>query len=449
MKTKKVKNTESITESVDLFIESIGEWVKEGINDLEDELPIDIHDQMSFTLPWRPYMITRDDEKSLEFMKKKRDEIFEFFTKEGRWKHGYWQINDCHHGSEHFEFFIENLWQLDPGDENTLNKMEDAVEHIGNWVEEIPDWFNRHKNLFYCYHFGTGKLKYEQGDKIENRPQHMRCVNLCLFAYNMIGKEKYLDFAVNYGTLWAEMMINSNGIPNIFTEDQLEVMDNGEYRLNIESDSTEDDLVDRVENNLANGVINSFLELFKLTGEKKFKKAAEELLDVVSRYIDDYEAGCGADVIRRYRNITGDNRYDQAILDVVDNLNPYDFTEVSIKTEVNRERDGIGIRGDKPGWYEDGKPAQNNPITLAVAAEIKSDEKLAIRAVDIARTYFELAKKVFPHGHTHGCSSTSIGSIGRGSGRENNSGVITAVLEPVLARFSEYDYPEPGIDLFR
>ena len=63
---------------------------------------------------------------------------------------------------------------------------------------------------------------------------------------------------------------------------------------------------------------------------------------------------------------------------------------------------------------------------------MRGDSALHARAVDLARTYFLLARAAFPDGRDHGCSARSVSAIARGHGRENHAGMTTAVLGPAL-----------------
>ncbi len=96
---------------------------------------------------------------------------------------------------------------------------------------------------------------------------------------------------------------------------------------------------------------------------------------------------------------------------------------------------GLGKRSDRPDWYEDEKPRCINPILLSLAAEIRDDVTYAILAIDLARAYFQLARRVYPDGRNHGCSARSVSAIARGRGRENHAGIITAVLDPILNQY--------------
>ena len=88
-----------------------------------------------------------------------------------------------------------------------------------------------------------------------------------------------------------------------------------------------------------------------------------------------------------------------------------------------------------PAWLENNQPRRHSPITLAVAAEISDDETLAIRTVDLARTYFGLAREVFPDGREHGCAARTVSAVARGHGRDNHAGMTTAVLGPIMSNF--------------
>ena len=78
---------------------------------------------------------------------------------------------------------------------------------------------------------------------------------------------------------------------------------------------------------------------------------------------------------------------------------------------------------------------RHNPITLALGAEVTADRELARWALDIALTYFELARNALPDGCEHGCAANTISAVARGHGRDNNAGVTTAVLGPIAEAF--------------
>ena len=96
------------------------------------------------------------------------------------------------------------------------------------------------------------------------------------------------------------------------------------------------------------------------------------------------------------------------------------------------EPEGVELPTLGSDGLQDGLPRRHNPIILSLAAEVLSDGELATRAVDLARTYFELARDTLPDGRSHGCAGNSVNAVARGHGRDNNAGMVTAVLAPAL-----------------
>ncbi|MBT5872748.1 MAG: hypothetical protein HOH43_04965 [Candidatus Latescibacteria bacterium] len=166
-------------------------------------------------------------------------------------------------------------------------------------------------------------------------------------------------------------------------------------------------------------------------------QSAIKLLDVISGQLEDPDAGAASAVIRQYRSLVNDSRYDAAVRDACLSLPASPVTTLSIHTTLPNERrpSGIGKRSDMPRYFEDGTPRIRSPILLAFAAEINDDETMATQAVDLARSYFNLSRRVFPDGRSHGCAAQSVSAVARGHGRDNNAGMITAVLDPIQKHF--------------
>jgi hypothetical protein len=349
-------------------------------------------------------------------------------------------MQEAHHGTEHFELFLGSLWRLDPEDGATADQLVDAAEHMGNWAAEVPPWFDWQSRLFYSLFFGAAGVKTEPGMDI-NTPDHMRCANICLLAYQAGGDARFLELASVYAGHWAEAILAAEALPLGLTrtgplyafEGQAEAL----YRSFVGQAPELDSAVDRAENFLCSDTVQTFLRLWQLTAREEFRIAAKKLLDVLATQLDDPDAGPAAAALRQYRSITGDKRYDPAVLAVRQALKPEAIESLTLDPthRPKRRPSGIGKRGDMPRWLEDGRPRQHNPITLALAAEISGDERLATHALDLARTYFALARQAFPDGRDHGCSARSVSAVARGHGRDNHAGMTTAVLGPLRARF--------------
>lgn len=85
-----------------------------------------------------PYVRATGDADALAFLKRLRDDVRDYFTRTGQWHHGYWTMQEAHHGTEHFELFLGMLYRLDPDDAATTAQLLDAAEHIVNSVPGIP-----------------------------------------------------------------------------------------------------------------------------------------------------------------------------------------------------------------------------------------------------------------------------------------------------------------------
>lgn len=412
---------------------SVKAWIDDCIVKYADAPPTDVHDQGTYTTGWEPYVRATGDADVLAFLKRLRDGVREHFVTTEQWHHGYWQMQEAHHGTEHFELFLGMLFRLDPGDAVTKAQLLDAAEHIVNGVAGVPPWFDAETGLFRSMYLGTGGVRTEPGMEL-NLPDHLRFVNLCLLAHQAGGGDRYLDFTARYAGVWADAILAGDVLPVGLLPPgpvyDLAGEAEAAYRSFVGMAGHLDDDVDRAENLLASNGTGAFLSLWQLTGDARFRQALERLLDVLATQLRDPDAGAAADAIRAYRRATGDTRYDAAVLDAVADLDPFAVHEIGIEP-VQRpgpRPHGIGKRNDAPNWFEDGQPRRCNPITLAVAAEIAGDGALATCALDLACTYFELAREVLPDGRHHGCAANTVSAVARGHGRENHAGMVTGVL---------------------
>ena len=442
MIARPVLPSSDVHEAAERFLSEVGDWAAACIDTYQDESPTNGHDQLTYTTGWEPWIARTQDAATLAFLKNARDQVAAHFVQNGMWRHGYWKNQEAHHGTEHFELFMGFLYRLDPQDERTKAQFLDAAEHIGNWCPEIPSWFDEQTGLFHSFYLGTEHV----GDTPDepNVPAHMRYVNLCLIAGQMSKKERYQRFAERYMHRWAEAITASEDIPRglLPSGPVYALVDSlrqryggavGQVRL--------DSNLDTAEALLASDGIGTLLKMWQHTSDDLFLTAAERLLDIIVTQVADPDAGVGSDAIRQYRKATGNTQYDPAILCAVQSFPEKGIDELAIEPVVERERKptGIGKRSDMPSWFEDGQPRRFSPITLALASEIKQDATLATWALDLGRTYLSLARDVYPDGRDHGCSARSVSAIARGHGRDNNAGMTTAVLAPLLNAWAKKD----------
>ena len=454
------------------FLDELGLWIHACIRKYGNARVTDVHDQGTYTTAWEPWVAAGDSGPARGFLTTARDRIAGHFQKTGQWRHGYWRMNDVHHGTEHFELFLGALHRVDPTDGATGEHLVHAVEHLGNWSADVPDWFDWDAGLFRSRFFGTDGVR-EPQDVHVNVPDHLRCVNLCLMAHDITSCSRYLKLAALHGGRWADAIVADSALPVAVSRsgpvyalsktsvsyraapNHASLATRLARRMSTAFNRTKKPVargrlitvhpaegmseVDKAERFLASNGVVTFLRLWRLTGRPLFREAAERLIGTLVTQLGDADAGAVAHVVAAYREMTGDHRYDEHVLTEVDRLAPWSFTEISVDTSsprYSRQPPGVGKRKDMLQWFEDGRPRRHNPVLLAVAARIRNDQELATRAVDLARTYFALATRVFPDGRDHGCAARSVSAVARGHGRDNDTGMVTAVLAPMLHRSS-------------
>ena len=439
-----VDKSASFAESRDAVLDELQAWISDCMREPAEAVGSAGHDQGTYTTSWAAYIQARRDQDPLAYMRQLRDCIRDAHVAAGRWRHGFWTMQEAHHGTEHYELFLGALHRLDPDDQETIRQHVDAAEHLGNWSEDVPAWFDWGSGLFLSQYFGADGVILGNEREV-NLPDHFRCVNMALLAYDMTGKGRYLELAGAHAARWANALCESSEFPvGLGNAGPLLSYKPGDNRPDADGHrpllglSRIDTPVDRVESFLASGAVNSLLRLSVLLKEEPFRGAAERLLDILATQLGDPDAGPAADAVRAYQKATGDARYDEFVREAASAADPFDFSTLSMAPETRRARrpSGIGKRNDMPDWFEDDRPRRCNPILLAWAAELGSDERLAIRAVDLARAYFRLARQVYPSGQNHGCGAKSVSAIARGHGRDNNVGMITGVLAPLMAHFA-------------
>ncbi len=435
---RKLDRSPNFAEAAALFLDAVGEWIDACIAQYAAAPPTDAPDQLTYVAAWEPYLRVRPRPEALAFLTHKRDAVHTHFTQTGQWRHGYWMMQDVSRGVEHFNVFLRFLAQLAPDDPETRRQILDAAEHFGNWSEAVPPWYDARTKLFRSFRFGaTGA---EELDEQWNVPDHLRGVRLCLLAHSLGGGDRYLAFARDYAGLWADVLLTEQELPvGLGVNGPLFALSKEAeafYLSGLGNAGHSETPVDRAESFLAAGGINAFLELWERTGEARFLRAGERLLDLLTPQLSDPDAGAVADLLRTYRRVTGSRRYDDAVRSILAFLAPSEIRTIGIQPDVMRltRLTGVGKEADMPIWFENLHLRRHNPITLAAAAEITGDAALAAQALDIGRVYFELARQSLADGCDDGGANT-VGAVARGHRRENGAGVVTATLQPLIEAF--------------
>lgn len=438
MESTPVPRSASVSAARERLLDHACAWIADCIREYRDAAPTNVHDQGTYTISWLPVLQARPDAETLAFLRQTRDRIHARHREAGAWQHGYWTMQEVHHGTEHFELFLATLWRLLPQDGDTVGAFADMAEHLGNWSAEVPEWFDWDTGLYRSMWFGASGLQTPPGCEY-NVADFFRCANLALLAHGMTGDTRYLDLAARQAGVWADAILADPRLPaGLGPAGPVYELDDharATYRAFAGMAGDLDDPLMRAENLLTSDAINSFLQLGKLTGDERYTRAARHLVATLATQLHDPDAGAAAAAVRDYRRATGDTRFDAAVRAAVAGNTARQVQELNLEPKVHRASRpaGVGKRTDMGVWFEDRQARVHNPVTLAVAAEIDQDAALATTALDLAGAYLTLARRCYPHGRHHGCCARSVSAIARGHGRDNNVGVLTGVLGPLNA----------------
>jgi len=138
----------------------------------------------------------------VQFLMDMQEQTASHFTGRGLWRHGYWRMQEAHHGTEYFELFLGFMSRVAPRHPTTTAQLVDVAEHMGNWNTGVPDWFDYSTGLFRSLYFGTDGVRADESEL--NMPDHLRCANVLMLAHKVTQDSKYLELADSSATRWAD-----------------------------------------------------------------------------------------------------------------------------------------------------------------------------------------------------------------------------------------------------
>jgi len=439
--TEPISASKTVTSAIADFRQDIHAWIDDCTRRYSSVPPSEVHDQATFVCGWLPYLSGPRAAPCRQFIADLGRRVSSHYRQSGVWEHGYWILNDAHHGPEHFIYYLAGMQQWGIDSNNVCELLTDCAEHITRKIDGSESWIDLETGLFRALYFGTGCWLEHEHSKI-NIPDHLRFVSLALLAYDASHHAVYKNWAVEYGRRWADEIARSRDIPVALTpEGAIYTLPPRGRRhsrdiFHLLSSNLESKLA-RAESFIASDAVNVFLQLWRLTDDPRFLLATETIIDAAIEDIASPDAAALVDLIRLYRLLTDSRRYDHHVLKLADFFSPWSFSEIGLTIPpVAADRAvGIGKRKDSVLWLEDGRARCHNPVHLAFVADIKRDTKLAQRALEISRAYFLAARRLLPDGRDDGCSGRTISSVMRGHGRDNGTGVVNAVLLPLEKSF--------------
>ena len=362
--------------------------------------------------------------------------------------HGYEPVAEAHHGPEPFLLFLPRYIGLVPDDQEAVSLLLDAAEHIGNWVDSIPDWYDYNRDVFHSFFIGTQEVR-EDGKNSYELAEHFRFIHLALAAYKVSTDQRYLDWSIRYGRKRAARILSWPEIPLLWDLDgnalsPTQVNQLGLHSLANSHHHHSGNRLGGIENLLASGAVYALGDLYLLSGDPIFQQATRKIVEpLIPTLVDPYNDP-GAAVISYYRITFQDSSFDPLIETQIGKFPDSPPDQLALIFPERRKIRGLGVgkRADMAlwgEWSEDGSviPIQEpSTATLSLAYELTDDPVYAMRAFKSAVTRLSIARRVLRGGREHADMGSAICSVAAGHGRNWGTGAVTGCYGKLLLGLS-------------
>ena len=400
-------------------------------------------DEANYALSWFPHYLITGDPTVLRHFDVLKSELMGWVERDC--VHGYEPKAEAHHGPEPFLLFLPRYIGLKPNDAEAISLLTDAAEHIGNWVSDVPPWYDYTRDVFIGYNIGTEYVENDDRNAYE-LAEHFRFIHIALAAYRYSGEKCYVEWAMRYGRKRAERIIEApNPMPllwdlngNWLSEE--EVNTRNLHRLVASSHHIPGDPLTGIEVLLASGAIYAFGDLYLLSEDEIFQSAARRIVEPIIPSLSDPFNDPAAAALSYYRWAFNDMCFDDSIVECLQNLpsTPPELLALVFPQEYRRREPGVGKRADMAYWGEwsdDGsvKPAKEpSTATLTLAYQITGEIGYALRALQSAATRLSMARRVLRGGREHADMGGAVCSVAAGHGRNWGQGAVTACYGPLI-----------------
>ncbi len=400
-------------------------------------------DEANYALAWFPHFIITGDPNVLKHFDALKAALIGWVKRDCL--HGYEAKAEAHHGTEPFLLFLPRYIGLQPDDTEAISLLTDAAEHIGNWVEDIPAWYDYARDTFVGYNIGTKYVENDENSAYE-LAEHFRFIHIALAAYRITGEQRYVEWGLRYGRKRAERLISApDPMPLLWDLNgdglsEADVDAKNLHRLVASSHHIKGDPLSGIENLLASGAIYALGDLYHLSGEEIYQSAAKRIVEPLLTSLNDPYNDPAAAAISYYRWTFNDIGYDDVITDILQELpsTSPDLLALVFPQETRRREPGVGKRADKAYSGELSDDGSVTPIrepstaTLTLAYQVTGNISYAARAIHNAFIRLNMARRVLRGGREHADMGGAVCSVAAGHGRNWGQGAVTACYGPLL-----------------
>lgn len=213
---------------------------------------------------------------------KKIMEARKAYTDENQY-HGYVDCHEVHHEIETYLYFQNPLiYYKFPGHETALASVLDVAEHTGSWVKEVPAWYDWEKHGYVSVYLGTRGVKdFPPHDYQE--ANHFRFIDEAIAGWVTTKEPRYMALIRDYCDRWCDHIESSpeHGpiTCQILPEDaqKVEMGYSGVFK-NAAAGTYQIFYATVAENTLFD-IASTMMDVYALTGEKRYLAAAEKMMD--------------------------------------------------------------------------------------------------------------------------------------------------------------------------
>ena len=401
-------------------------------------------DEANYALAWFPhYLVTRSEAVRAHF-NELLDQLAGWVERECH--HGYEKEAEAHHGTEPFLLFLPRYLGLFPDDDRAAALLEDAAHHIGNWVDDVPDWYDYDNDRFIGYRIGTVDVDNDVQTSVE-LAEHFRFLHIALAAHRVTGQDRYYDWAIRYGRKRAERILAVEGdrLPLMWTHDhtpvfQEELLAEQKYMGAGNHHVVGDPLVG-VEVLLASGALYAFGDLFRATSDDIYRDAARRIVEpLINELLDPY-CDPGAAALSYFRETFFDDSLDPGISKQIDAFPAEERGDLGMvfPEHFKRVNPGVGKRQDMTYWGIWNERSGDvigtvEPCTAAhtLAYQITGNIDFARRALGSAARKLAVARRTLRGGREHADMGRAVCSTAAGHGRNWGWGAVTGCYGPLM-----------------